>query len=371
MSTGRAAKRLAESTGRSAQTIHSAIRYTGEKHMPDFLSTEDSPFQGASIIIVDEASMLDQMIASWFVQLVPEGARVVFAGDADQLPSVGAGDVLHEMICSGVIPVTRLQVIFRQKGENLIVTNAMKIHQGDTALSYDAGFQSTDTPVDTEQVAQAVDTYVRCYQEQGAENVMLLCSYKNPKNTIVNTGELNRLIQEKMNPIQEEQLVMKRGHVAFHAGDRVMQLKNKEDVLNGDVGIVDSIHRVVDEEDSSSYHLVMTVEFSEGIFRDYSRDMLDELDLAYASTVHKSQGSEYPTVILVLSNKHRALLQRNLVYTAITRATQNVTLIGDITGQKSALATAIRNVDAASRYSLLSMRLQALCSNSAALKKVS
>lgn len=360
--TGKAAKRLSESTGKPARTIHSAIGYTGESRLPEDLTPEENCFKDASIIIVDEASMLDQMIASWFVQLVPQGVRVVFVGDADQLPSVGAGDVLHEMICSGVIPVTRLKVIFRQQKENLIVTNAGKMRCGDANLSYGEGFNAVDTSVDTEQIKKAVDAYVRSYRELGAENVMLLCPYKSQKRTIVNTRELNRLIQAELNPAAAGDPIMRRGGVEFHIGDRVMQLKNQENVLNGDVGVVTDISEKVNDDDSSQTRQVMTVEFNSDVSRDYSRDMLDELDLAYACTVHKSQGSEYSSVILVLSNKHCALLQRNLVYTAITRATQTVTLIGDVLerrGRQSALKTAILKVDAR-RLSLLAERLKSL-----------
>ncbi len=153
---------------------------------------------------------------------------------------------------------------------------------------------------------------------------------------------------------------MKSSRTIFHKGDRVIQLKNTDCVLNGDIGIVESVISAQDELDSSRTYKKMTVDFGMGILRDYTEDMANELDLAFCNTVHKSQGSEYPVVILVLSNKHQALLQKNLVYTAITRATKNVALIGDITSPDSALSKAIDNTKASERFTLLSNRLRSI-----------
>jgi len=356
--TGRAAKRLSEATGHNAQTVHSAIRYFGEKAAPEGLAPQSKGlFSEASLIIVDEASMLDQMIASWMIQIIPSGTRLVFVGDSDQLPSVGAGNVLHEMIVSNVVPVTRLNVIFRQNGVSPIVANAAKIHEGKHDLTYNRDFKSFDIDSEAGQVYKAVEFYVKCFNYYGADNVMMLCPYRNSKFTKVNTSELNRQIQHQVNPVKEGELSMSSRRNIFHANDRVIQLKNVDCVLNGDVGIVTEVIDTIDENDSSKVSRKLTVDFGMGITREYTEDMLNELDLAYCNTVHKSQGSEYPVVILVLSNKHQALLQRNLVYTAITRATKNVALIGDINGINSALGKAIDNTKSGERHTTLSKRL--------------
>jgi len=359
--TGRAAKRLSETTERPAQTVHHAIGFKGERYVPS--ETWPKPeIDDASIIIIDESSMLDQMIASWLLQIIPEGKRLVFVGDPDRLPSVGAGNVLHEMIASQVVPTTCLHVIFRQKGgqNNPIVTNAAKIRAGQCDLDFNSRFLKSDQETDEGQLDQAVRQYVYFVQQYGADNVMLLCPYRTQKKTKVNTVELNRRIQEQVNPVRPGELVMKTARGIFHKGDRVIQLKNTDTVLNGDIGIVKEI---VPQADSSEEETVDTlvVEFGDDTIY-YTPDDLKQLDLAFCTTVHKSQGCEYKVVILVLSNRHIALLQRNLVYTAITRATEQVSLIGHISddaAEESALNTAIGNVSSTKRYTLLAARLQA------------
>ncbi len=213
--TGRAAKRLSEATGHPAQTVHSAIEFLGEKETPEELAPQykEGVFSDASLVIVDECSMLDQMIASWLIQLIPEGMRVIFIGDSDQLPSVGAGNVLRELIKSEVVPVTRLSVIFRQKGENLIVTNAAKIHNGQHDLEYGKQFKAINVQSEEGQLYSAVKFYLQCYNHYGPDSIMMLCPYKSTKKTIVNTVELNRQIQHKVKCVRKGRVTPAHGTV--------------------------------------------------------------------------------------------------------------------------------------------------------------
>ncbi len=354
--TGRAARKLSEATGHAAFTVHHAIGYTGEE---TFLSTEsDSEMIQANMIIFDEVSMLDQMIAAWTLKKIESGTRVIFIGDPDQLPSVGAGNVLEEIIRSGVVPTTRLDVIFRQDGTNPIVTNAAKIRNVQTDLVFKPGsFISRDAHTEQAQLDAAVTTYLQCAKRFGVDNVMLLNPYKKEGNTVVNTGEMNRRIQNALNPLQEDEPYFKSQRCLFHTGDRVMQLKNTEYVNNGDVGTIVGFEQKQEEDDEDQTYQVMNVDFGDGMILQYAAEDLNQLDLAYSSTIHKSQGNEYLVVIVVLSNHHANLLKRNLVYTAITRSTKYVALIGDITGPNSALVKAIHHT-ASVRYTLLASRLK-------------
>lgn len=359
--TGRAAKRLSEATNQPAQTIHSAIHYCGQQEAPeDLMPMEPGTAIGdATIIIVDEVSMLDQMIASWLVQVIPNGARLVFIGDSNQLPSVGAGNVLADLISSGVVPTTQLTEIFRQAEESLIVRNAEKIRNGEHDLIFTRDFRPLQYSDPEQILRKTVQFYDLCTAKYTKEQIMILCPYRIRKNTIVNTQELNNRIQAHANPVKEDDMFFKRGDTKFHVGDRVIQLKNTPEVTNGDIGIVESFTTGSQKEDANEEDTSMIVDFGMGVKRKYNRDTLSELDLAYCTTVHKSQGCEYPVIILLLSNEHGGLLQRNLVYTAITRSSDKVCLIGDIVGENSALIKAIDNTRPMIRHSLLAARLKA------------
>ena len=353
--TGRAARRLAEATCHPASTVHSAIGYKGEDMEYD---DEDEKQLNASIVIVDEASMLDQRIASLLVEKIADGTRVVFVGDSDQLPSVGAGNVLAELIVSGVVPVTRLEVVFRQTGEhNPILINSDKIHKGETDLVYDKDFRFIECHKEDAQIYHACMEYLRAVKKYGIDNVMLLNPYRTEKKTKVNADRMNKQIQMWYNPPKNTDPQMIIGKTVFSCNDRVMQTKNTEMAQNGDIGTVTRIFDRENEDDPTQMDTIMEVDFS-GMRVEYTKEEAQDLTLAYCCTVHKSQGAEYKMVIMVVSNFHTAMLQRNLIYTGITRARQQVMLIGNIQGEDSAVTKAIKNTKSATRYTNLANRLR-------------
>ena len=353
--TGRAARRLAEATGHAAQTVHSAIGYRGEEEPAD----EDKKISG-SIVIVDEASMLDQHIASLLVEKVESKTRVVFIGDSDQLPSVGAGNVLAEIIRSGVIPVTRLEVVFRQTGDhNPILINSDKIHHGRTNLLYNDRFRYVECHTEQAQHYHAYKEYINGVKKYGIDNVMLLNPYRSEKKTMVNVASLNRAIQLSLNPPTSNKPHMIVGKQVFTAGDRVMQTKNTESTQNGDIGTVVRIFDRENEDDPTQTDTIMEIDFS-GMRVEYTKEDAQNLTLAYCCTVHKSQGAEYQMIIMVVSNYHEQLLQRNLLYTGITRAKQEVCLVGNILGVGSAVTKSINNTKSAIRYTCLAYQLRKL-----------
>ena len=360
--TGRAARRLAEATCHPASTVHSAIGYKGE----DVEYDDDAEERlNGSIVIVDEASMLDQHIASLLVEKIANGTRVVFIGDSDQLPSVGAGNVLAELISSGVVPVTRLEVVFRQTGEhNPILINSDKIHKGETDLVYDENFRFIECHKEDAQVFHACREYLRAVKKYGIDNVMLLNPYRTEKKTKVNADRMNKQIQMWYNPAKSSKPHMTIGKTVFSCNDRVMQTKNTEMAQNGDIGTITRIFERENEDDPTQMDTIMEVDFL-GMRVEYTKEEAQDLTLAYCCTVHKSQGAEYKMVIMVVSNFHAAMLQRNLLYTGITRARQQVMLIGNIQGESSAVVRSIKNTKSATRYTNLANRLQIAIRNSA------
>jgi exodeoxyribonuclease V alpha subunit len=346
--TGRAAKRMNEATGWEAKTIHRLLEYS--PHKGDFKKDQDDPLE-ADVVIIDEASMVDTLLMYHLLKAIPPHAHLILVGDVDQLPSVGPGNVLKDIIRSGKFTVVRLTEIFRQAQESMIVVNAHKVNQGEIPA-----LKETDEPGKTDfQFIQEEDP------EKILQNILDLCSERIPrqfgfhplreiqvltpmhKGTIGVTN-LNIELQKRLNPGQSG---ITRGAWTFRSGDKVMQIVNNydKDVFNGDIGWISKI----DPEERE-----VVIEFDgRGVPYDYSD--LDEVVLAYAVSVHKSQGSEYPVVILPVVTQHYMLLQRNLIYTGITRAKKLVILIGT----KKALAIAIRNNKPQRRYTLLSERLAA------------
>lgn len=342
--TGRAAKRLGEACGREAATLHRLLEATGGREgAPLFMRDDRNPLD-ADVVIVDEASMIDITLMYYFLRAVPEGCRVVLVGDVDQLPAVGPGSVLKDIIRSGTVPVVRLSEVFRQAGESIIVVNAHRINRGlfpDVRSSADFEFREI---ADENAVAQAI---VRlCGQALPAAgfdpltDIQILSPMHRHQCGVEN---LNRLLQGALNPPDPVRPAVG-GAGGLRLGDKVMQTRNNygKGVFNGDIGFIVGA-------DSG----IAVVRYPDGDIL-YERSELDELVLAYAMSVHKSQGSEYPVVVMPLVAGHYVMLQRNLLYTAVTRAKQRVILLG----ARAALNTALANDRTRRRYTLLAERLR-------------
>lgn len=342
--TGRAAKRMSEATGMEAKTIHRLLEYNPQD---GYKRNDDNPLEGDALI-VDECSMIDLLLMNNLMKAIPAGMRLVLVGDIDQLPSVGAGNVLRDIIDSNIIPVIRLTRIFRQAQESRIVMSAHAINKGvfpDTSNGKNTDFFF----IQQEDPEQAVDTIVKLVKER------LPNAYKRPTSDIqvltpmqrgvVGAANLNMALQTVLNP---GQVSLNRSGYSFRQGDRVMQLRNNYDkeVFNGDLGYIER----VDMEDRTLFVCF------DGRTVEYDVSELDELTLAYATTIHKSQGSEYPIVVMPVLMTHYVMLQRNLIYTGITRAKKICVLVGT----KKALSFAIRNLSVLKRNTKLKERLNAL-----------
>jgi exodeoxyribonuclease V alpha subunit len=349
--TGRAAKRLAEATGRPARTIHRLLEVNPSGDSPGrFLRRERHPLDG-DLVVVDECSMVDVPLMHHLLRAVPDRAAVVFVGDVDQLPSVGPGTVLRDLIESGALPVVRLTEVFRQATQSRIITNAHRINQGRLPELAPPNAESDFYFIERETPETAAATLLEIVTRRIPERFHL-----DPVNGIqvlspmhrgsLGIRELNFRLQEALNPTRPGEPGVERFGSAFRPRDKVMQIENDydKDVFNGDIGRV----RAIDPIDQE-----LVVRFDQ---RDvsYTFGELDELVLAYAITIHKSQGSEFPAVVIPLAMQQYLLLQRNLLYTGVTRGRQLVVLIG----QRQALATAVRNHQTDRRYSGLLERLR-------------
>ena len=340
--TGRAARRMEESTGYYASTVHKALGLiAGEDDDggPEMLE--------ADLILADEISMLDIYLAANLFRAVKAGSQVILVGDAEQLPSVGPGAVLREIIASNCIPVVRLDKVFRQSKGSRIAINAKLIRHGNLSLEYGTDFQF----VDSANIQESAELIVKLYQEEiskyGIDNVALLTPYRQRTETGVNA--MNERLQDLVNPPSASKKELDVGKRKFRTGDKVMQIKNHEDVSNGDIGYITKVSINGDEK-------TVYVDFGDGKVMEYDSSELDMLDLGYASTVHKSQGSEYKSVILNLQSAHHIMLNRALVYTAITRGKEKVIIVGE----RKALCIAIKRTDAEKRGTCLAIRLQEL-----------
>ena len=351
--TGRAAKRVTEATGQEAFTIHRMLEYSyteGEGFR--FQRNEDNPVD-ARVVIIDEASMVDLMLMYNLLKALPAGCRLVMVGDVDQLPAVGAGNVLRDLISAGNIPCFRLNYIFRQARESMIIVNAHRVNQGEMPYlnikNKDFFFMPEEDP---ENAARLVVELCReRLPNYGPYDPFLDLQVLTPmRKTAAGVERLNLLLQEALNPRAGSKAEASGKGTVFRLGDKVMQVRNnyQKEVFNGDIGLITAI----DREESE---LVVT-------FRDllqprpvvYDFTELDELVLSYAVSVHKSQGSEYPVVIMPVLTQHYMLLQRNLLYTGITRARKLAVLVGS----KKALAIAVRNNRAEERHTFLDARLR-------------
>lgn len=344
--TGRAARRMTQAARFPASTIHRALG----------LLADDNDVFGeareldADLLIVDEVSMLDVYLAEQLLGAVKKGAQVIFIGDADQLPSVGPGAVLSEMIASGCIPVVKLDKVFRQSLGSRIAVNAKLIRHGNFGLEYGDDFSFIDSPDITESAEIIVELFLREIDKYGVDNVALLSPFRQKTETGVNA--LNTYLQSKVNPPSNEKAELECGKRLFRVGDKVMQTKNHEDVSNGDIGYVKNIVGSGDDK-------TLFVDFGDGRVKEYDSADLEQLDLGYASTVHKSQGSEYKSVIINLQRAHSVMLTRPLIYTAITRGKERVTIVGE----RRALCMAIQRTDTEKRGTCLSERLKTILKN--------
>ena len=339
--TGRAAKRMSEATGKEAKTIHRLLEFNPAE---GYGRNDENPLDG-DVLIVDESSMIDIILMNSLLKAVPLSMRLILVGDIDQLPSVGAGNVLRDIIDSGAVPVIRLTRIFRQAQSSRIVTNAHKINQG-TFPDISNGRQSDFFFIKQEDPEQAARDIVNIVKNRipkaygySTNDIQVLAPMQR---SVVGATNLNIALQEAINPVGDS---LSRGGFRYRRGDRVMQIRNNydKDVFNGDIGTVEH----VDTEERT-----LTVSF-DGHNIEYEDSELDELTLAYATTIHKSQGSEYPVVVMPLLMTHFVMLQRNLVYTGITRAKKLCIIVGTT----KALAYAIHNMVVLKRNTRLKERL--------------
>ena len=326
--TGRAAKRMTESTGAPAQTLHRLLKYNPQTN--EFTFNEEKPLPG-DVFIFDETSMVDIRLMADLVAALPRRATLILVGDTDQLPSVGPGNVLHDLIRSGAIPTSQLTEIFRQDNSGLIVRNAHHVNAGEPfetrSGASDFYFIPQDDPAKA--LDYALDFMVtripRHFHMEPLQDVQVLTPMRR---NLLGSENLNAAIQQRLNGTGPS---IQRGGMCFRVGDRVMQLRNNydKDVFNGDVGFVQEVQ-------TADRSLVVLFD---GKPVEYRAGDLDELTLAYATTIHKSQGSEYPAVIVLLHRQHFMMLQRNLLYTAITRGRKLVLVIGSAWAVKQAIET--------------------------------
>jgi exodeoxyribonuclease V alpha subunit len=348
--TGRAAKRLAEATGLGAKTIHRLLEFN--PIAGSFNRNREQPIE-ADCVVIDEVSMLDVELAAMLLEAVPPATRIVLVGDADQLPSVGPGNVLADLIISESVPVIRLDQIFRQTKRSLIVENAHRINSGDMPKvgedpeSSDFFFVARDDPAAAAELA--IDFATRRIPERfeldPIDDIQVLSPMHRGE---LGVTRLNERLQAALTPEGRELVV---GWRRFRVGDKVMQVRNNYelDIFNGDLGRVTAI----DFEERE-----LTVSF-DGRSIVISSDVLEEIVPAYACTIHKSQGSEYPAVVIVLHHQHHVMLQRNLLYTAISRGRRLVVIVGS----RRALGRAVLNATVRKRYTQLAERLRAVVSS--------
>jgi exodeoxyribonuclease V alpha subunit len=346
--TGRAAKRLGETTGREAKTIHRLLEF--DPALGGFKRDRQQPLE-VDLLVVDETSMVDVVLMNQLLRAVPPWACLVLVGDVDQLPSVGPGTVLADVIASGVVPVVRLTEIFRQAGQSWIVRAAHMVNQGELPESAPAG-QGDFYFVEANSPAAVLDRIITLVSERipsrfGLDPFRDVQVLSPMNRSELGVRNLNTQLQQVLNPPTESKAEVQRYGWTFRAGDKVLQTVNdyQKEVFNGDIGRITAI----DSEDQE-----VTVAFDGRSVR-YDFGELDELALAYCTSIHKSQGSEYPAVVVPLHTQHYVMLQRNLLYTAITRGKKLVVLVGS----RKALAAAVQRQDTARRYTLLRQRLAA------------
>ena len=366
--TGRAAKRMTEATGHEAQTIHRMLELSGilsdEISNASFERNETNPLE-TDVVIIDEMSMVDIFLMNSLLKAIADGTRLILVGDANQLPSVGPGNVLKDIIASGCFNTVRLAKIFRQEEAGDIVVNAHKINEGEL---FEIGPSSRDFPfirrTDANAIINALVTLVKvklpAYTDCSPNDVQVLTPTRKGS---LGVERLNTVLQQYLNPPSNSKVEKEIGSIIFREGDKVMQIKNNYKipwevrgrngipietgmgVFNGDMGIVDNINLYLSE---------MTVRFDEERYVTYTFKEIDELEHAYAVTVHKSQGSEYPAVVLPLLDGPRMLMNRNILYTAVTRARKCICIVGS----EQTFYNMISNENEQKRFSSLDIRIK-------------
>lgn len=345
--TGRAAKRLSETTGQKALTIHRLLEANNlaqDDNLQLGFSKDIDDQLDADVIILDEVSMVDIVLMHHFLNAVPDGCRIILVGDTDQLPAVGPGSVLKDIIRSQKVPAIRLDEIFRQAQTSMIIQNAHIINAGrlpDIRKQY-SDFVFYELNDDTSITQKILDLCTKDLPHEGFDVLKDVQILSPMHRFLCGVENLNLMLQEQLNP-KKNQDELKYSSQTFRVGDKVMHIRNnyQKNVFNGDIGFIQDVNNEK-----------LTVDYFDHIVT-YEKNELNELTLAYASSVHKSQGSEYKVVIIPLSTSHYIMLQRNLLYTAITRAKQKVIIIGS----KKALMTAIQSNRTQKRYTLLAERL--------------
>ena len=342
--TGRASRRMAESTGRNdAKTLHSVLGLLGDS---GYVKDKKKEPLDADLIIVDESSMIDMWLANHFFSRIRPGAKVILVGDVDQLQSVGAGDVFRELINCGRIPVTVLNEIFRQKQDSLIAHNAKAINEDSTNLYYGDDFLFLKCKTQEEAADIICTQFCDLVKKFGIEKVQILSPFR--AEGLAAVEQLNRTIRELVNPPEDEDIPdLKIGSRYFRVGDKVMQNKNNAKASNGDIGFIRKI--AVDDKNE----MKVTIDFGTDRIVEYGMEDMGNVEIAYATTIHKSQGSEYDVVIIPVLRSHAIMLKRNLIYTAITRAKRRVILVGE----KGMLFMAIHKNDTGVRNTLLGERI--------------
>lgn len=343
--TGRAAKRMEETTGVRAKTIHRLLESQPFQKESPFRRNENNPLEG-DVVIVDEGSMIDAELLYALVKAIAPGTTLIFVGDVDQLPSVRAGNCLKDMIDSKAIPVVCLNEIFRQADTSKIVINSDKIKHGQADIELDDNFEFIEERDEVNILELVKRTFIDelCKLNGAIANIQILSPMRIKSD--LSTRIINKELQDELNPRDPKKPEVQYGHTLFRHNDKVMQFRNNYDksVFNGDLGFVSSLF-----PDSQT----LSVNFGESEV-EYCGEELSDLELAYAITIHKSQGCEYTTVIIPLSMQHKKMLRRNLLYTAVTRAKVKVILIGE----REALQYAVGNNKVMHRYTKLAKRIR-------------
>lgn len=342
--TGRASRKMSEATGAIATTVHQAFGLRPSSSEEEMFKTKEDHVIDAGLIIIDETSMLDVFVTAAILGMVPENAKLIFIGDVNQLPSVSAGSVLDDLISSDIVPVARLSSIHRQQEQSFIVRNASLINEGKTNLGFnkDFIFIEANSMYESKQVIRK--EFEKYSAFMSVEEIAILSPFREKGVNI-----LNPELQDVYNPLRRGDIEM--SAKKFRLGDKVMQSSNRHDVgiANGDVGIISALHPEKESE------VKITVDYGNGVDVSYEMSELVDLELAYAMTAHKSQGSEYDLVIINMMNEHSIMLQRKLLYTAVTRSKKRVILVG----QKSAISKAIQ-IAGDTRLTMLDQKIKFL-----------
>ena len=342
--TGRAARRMEQSTGYPASTIHKVLNLTaGEVH-----ELKDIDLLEADLVLVDEVSMMD-MLTTWYLfNALPPSCRLILVGDADQLPSVGPGAVLNELLACGKLPAVILDKVFRQSEGSLVAENAQRIRHGVSDLEFGDDFQFWPSAEETQSAQYLMWFYKREVDRYGVDNVALLTPFRKKSKTGVYS--LNAALHDTINPASPEKDEIETGQRILRVGDKVMQMKNRDFASNGDIGYICTSKR-------DSDGILVEVDFGDDRVVAYEdAESLRQVELAYAATIHKSQGSEYDAVLINIQNMHGKMLNRALIYTAETRAKKQVIIVGDW----EAVVRAIQTADTKRRNTMLAVRINDL-----------